>query len=575
MKYASKVFSVLLALALLLSATALAELPASLHPGEAPLVTEPVTLKIACLCKEETTEPENSWVYAYIEQVLGIDIELEFFYPSTRNESISLMMASGDLPDMIIGTGLTANELSIYSAAEGLLLDLAPYLTEENAPNLTKLFNEYPQLKNELTTPEGKIYSFGHVALDPKGSQSKRMFYNYDWIEELGLAVPTTLDEFVDMLRAFKAKGEAEGVAVVPFGGNNARYNSTYVILNALGYNISSTWALQKGFETTIALRDGKVVLPCYDREAFTKYLETMHTLYTEGLMEQDFYTLDKDTTKAHLAADLYGVFPEVAALYTSLEFGAEWFGGIPLTSEFNATPFWPNYTGQTIGEFVVSAQTEYPEICVAFGDYMFNPAYSDDFFCNSYGPSIEQKDILLGKTVGWYYDADLKDRTSQDYIEHQDEYSSYNYWRYANIAMWKPNTFGLEPIRLDDILDEKGNSVILCEYPEGDDLMEIAKVRKTAGNLNDQYKLSQVLSWGKYLTNEFSPSVCYFDEDTTLRVDELNTLITEYASQEIAKFVIGARDLSEVDGFYAELEKLGADEYVQYYADYYASTQH
>jgi hypothetical protein len=68
----------------------------------------------------------------------------------------------------------------------------------------------------------------------------------------------------------------------------------------------------------------------------------------------------------------------------------------------------------------------------------------------------------------------------------------------------------------------------------------------------------------------EFSPTVCYFDEETMLRIDELKALITEHASHEIAKFVTGERDLSELDAYFDELQKLGADEYVKYYADYY-----
>ena len=86
------------------------------------------------------------------------------------------------------------------------------------------------------------------------------------------------------------------------------------------------------------------------------------------------------------------------------------------------------------------------------------------------------------------------------------------------------------------------------------------------------QRLMSAINSWGQYLTDEFTPTVCYFDEDTTLRVEELKSLINEHASHEIAKFVIGERDLSELDAYFGELEKLGADEYVQYYADYYAA---
>lgn len=36
--------------------------------------------------------------------------------------------------------------------------------------------------------------------------------------------------------------------------------------------------------------------------------------------------------------------------------------------------------------------------------------------------------------------------------------------------------------------------------------------------------------------------------------------------------FIIGERDLSEIDDYFNELQALGADEYVQYYADYYAA---
>ena len=64
-----------------------------------------------------------------------------------------------------------------------------------------------------------------------------------------------------------------------------------------------------------------------------------------------------------------------------------------------------------------------------------------------------------------------------------------------------------------------------------------------------------------------------YFDEDTTERITELKTLIDEYANNEIAMFITGARPLSEVDDYFHELEELGAAEYVQIYADYFAAT--
>ena len=566
MKLSRRILLIVLALMLVIPC-AFASVPDYLQVDQIPLVTEPITLKIAVMAHDNTTNPADTWEYLWLTQELGLNVELEYFYSASRNEAVSMMMAGGELPDIIMAANFNASELVRYGDGEGLLLDLAPYLNEENAPNLTALFNERPALKKELSTSQGKIYSLGFVT-DTSPARSFRMFYNYDWLEKLDMEVPTTLDEFMDMLRTFKASADILGVdEVVPFGGNYARYNATYLIQNALGYNLSMNYSNQKSHETDIMLRNGEIVLPCYDREVFPTYIDILHTMHEEGLMEKDYYTLDKDTTKAHVAAGIYGVFSEVPGIYSSLEYGSEWFGGIPLTSEFNDTPFWPNYTGQTIGGFVVSAKTQYPELCVALADNIFDPVYSDFF---GYGPSVNQPEYFLGKTSGWYLDTNSFERITQTYLDNADQYSHFNYWRYENIKCWYPASVGIENGEPGVVVDENGKVYEFFHKPTGDTLMEKARVRKECTSVDEQYQVSQLTSWGQYMTDEFSPTVCYFDEETTLRIDELKALITEHASHEIAKFVTGERDLSELDAYFDELQKLGADEYVKYYADYY-----
>ena len=134
----------------------------------------------------------------------------------------------------------------------------------------------------------------------------------------------------------------------------------------------------------------------------------------------------------------------------------------------------------------------------------------------------------------------------------------------------WYPATVGIEIGDGSVVVDENGKEYDISRKPTGDTLMEIARIRKECTSVDEQYSVSQRYSWGQYMTDEFSPTVCYFDEETTLRIDELKALITEHASHEIAKFVTGERDLSELDAYFDELQKLGADEYVKYYADYY-----
>ena len=528
----------------------------TVSPGQMPLVDGPVTLRMAVLCKDEQTDPENSWVYRFIEEKLGIDIELEYFYEATRDESVALMMASGTLPDVMIGMGLSPTELVRYGS-EGLLLDIAPYINETNAPNLVAAYQKYPKCLDQLKDTAGHMYSIGSIETDgdvPGPGGFYRMFYNYDLIEAIGYTeIPTTLEGFVQMLRDEKTYGEKNGIDIVPFGGNYARYNPTYLILNALGYNITLDPTFQGGRETDIALRNGRIVLPAYDREAFPKYLETMHTIYEEGLMEQDFYTLDKDTVKAHVAAGTYGVFSEAPGLYCDEEGQRQWWGAIPLTSEYNDTQFWPNTGIGTIGNYLISAETEYPELCVALADFF----YADGMRrLPLFGPYSTQTDILLG-TSGQYWSEEEGDFTRDDGLD-----------SYADIELWYPYTFYC--LIGDYSVDEKGISHIATYDVPGDTIMEKAQHRKSedCASWSRTYLCGMFNGPVQYATDECSPRFVYFDDATATRVAELKTLIDDYAKQEIAKFIIGERNLSEIDNYFNELQKLGADEYVQYYVD-------
>ena len=573
MKHISRFLSLMLVL-LLLCGSALAEIPTWLHVDQLPLTDEPVKLKIACLVHNNSTDPLNSWTYEYIKQVMGVDIDLEYFYSASRNETIVMMMADGTLPDMIIACSLNANELTKYGTVEGKLLDLRPYINEENAPNLTAIYAEHPEYLNELVTPDGAQYSIGYINENSFGTTCFNMFYNYDWLEACGLSVPTTLDEFLEMLRAFKKYGEEQGIdGIAPFGGNSGAFNCTYLILNALGYDTSINYQWRGSCDTNICLRNGKIVMPAYDREVLPYYLNYLHTMYEEKLMEEDYYTLDIDTCKAHLAANRYGVFNIMPSIYTNIEQGRSWSGIIPMTSEYSDKAFWPNYSMQTIGAFVVSADTKYPELCVAFADHFYDPEYCQMFLNGYTGPSVNQPELFLGKTTGWYYDP-INGITNDDYLAIKEKYQSYIFWRYDKLFLWGPGLFGVTRSEGPGVThDENGNKFSAYEVEgKGETIMEKAKIRENTTIATQQQGIALYNCQSKYLIDEYTPTVCYFDEETTERIDELKTLVTEYATKELAKFVIGTRPLSELDDYFAEMDKLGAAEYVQYYADYYAS---
>lgn len=562
------------------TAGAVSNLPEYLKVGQFPLVDgEKITLDIAVLCHDSTQKPEETYQFQFIEKYVGIDLNLTtYFYDGTRDESISLLFADGDLPDLIVGMGLDASQIVRYGMVDEMLLDMKPYINAENAPSLLKVMKEYPAYEQAMTTPDGAIYSLGSWGEDDPTNKSGvfRMFYNWKVMGDAGITkCPTTLDEFLAMLRTIKAKFPE----MTPFGGNYARYNATYLIQNALGFNISLASSEQKSHETDIGLYKGEVSLFSYNKEILPAYLEFMHTMYEEGLMEQDYYTLDKETTKAHLTAGKYAVFSEVPSLYGGLEFGAEFWGGLPLTSKYNDTPFWPSNDFYKTGGFCVSADTEYPELCVAFADLFYGEGEMNKLL-NGNGPSVTDVTNGLGLgnlTEGWYYDWETNTKNYKEFEKVKDEYSNQNYWVFENVTFWKDGAF--ENSYLKWSTDENGT------YIEPDDLddhkntiEEGAAIRHTLKDFfnttGGQWCKALHNTFGQYETTEMTPKTCYFDDETLTLASDYKTALDAYASQSIAEFITGAKEINEanLNAYFAEMERLGAEEYVKIYADYWAS---
>ena len=339
---------------------------AKINVGQLPLISEPVTLKLFVVCDDNTVSPEDTWMLQCLEQAVGIDIELTYAYSATKYSAFADLRKQGNLPDLIIGMNFTPEELMTYKE-DGLLLDMAPYLTEENAPNILAVARQDPSWLRELTNADGEVFSLASWSQpDPDNHVGIfRMFYNYDVMAAAGVTdCPETLDELLNMLRTIKGRFPE----MYPFGGNYDRYNPTYLIQNALGfhYSMGGEVANQRSHETDIGLYNGEVTLFSYDRTLLPAYLKFMRTLYAEGLMDPAFYTIDKGTAKDNLKAGKYAIFTEVPGLFGGAEFGQQWWGGMPLTSGLNDTAFWPSSKNYTTGGWCISATTEYPELCVA-----------------------------------------------------------------------------------------------------------------------------------------------------------------------------------------------------------------
>lgn len=129
-----RIFALILALTMMVTAAAFASAETTM-----PIVEEPITMTMMIgLDTSRGYDPADNAVFKYLEEVTNIHWDFIVVDRSSWTERLSLMWASGDMPDMIYN-GVSGNDLLLYTGT--LILDLKPYL-EEYAPQFLEPVSE-------------------------------------------------------------------------------------------------------------------------------------------------------------------------------------------------------------------------------------------------------------------------------------------------------------------------------------------------------------------------------------------------------------------------------------------------
>ena len=555
----------LLALTMIAGMAAVSQAEGNAYPeylnleGYYPLVKEgsDITIRVTTLQDDGhgTDNPNDYWFFAWTQKYLGIKMDIEMIPNSAWGERKNLMFAGGDLPDLMLCMGLNTSDLVTYGEANGQLLDWNPYINEDLTPAMVAWFDYYPTMRASVTCAGGGLYSLPNTARPSDfGGTATRFFINYKWLQECGLEEPETLDEFIGMLRAFKAAYPdciplAGGYGSDSSATASSAVNPCYPILNALGYVTKDAYGLSP------ALRDGKVVLPAGD-EYYLHFLEIMKMLYDEGLVSQDMFTMDSDQFKALALENKLGAIGEAPIVYYPDTWN-EWESLRPLTSEYSDVKQWGNSGYFSIGHFVISADTKYPELLVRMGDWCLTD--DGNVFC--WGGPQKGVDDDMGLCGGWYIDEDKKfhqqDVDDGKYSGNWDYYINECYPNGGFAQLGNSSGFSLENQETHySIKWERGG------YPNYDRPL-------VTTNGDNYFRISQLERLSDYVTDVY-PGLVFFPEDINTRIGDLKTVINSYVRAETAKFITGARPLDQFNDYLAELESLGLSEYIGYYAEYY-----
>lgn len=146
------------------------------------------------------------------ERDTNIAITWENLPDQVYAEKKNLMLASGDMPDVLFNTGLSDSEI-VQNGGNGTLLPLEE-LIEQYAPTLTAILDDRPDIRAAITASDGHIYTLPSVEELGILQYPNFLYINTAWLSALGLPVPTTIDEYRAALEAFKTRDpNGNGVA--------------------------------------------------------------------------------------------------------------------------------------------------------------------------------------------------------------------------------------------------------------------------------------------------------------------------------------------------------------------------
>jgi putative aldouronate transport system substrate-binding protein len=228
---------------------------------------------------------EDNLYTKLVEQKFNVKIDWNLAPSDALKDRRQLLLASGDYPEVFLEGKLTYTDLLTYGT-QGVFIPLND-LIDKYAPNIKSFIEKKPYVKDAITAPDGNIYALPRVNECYHCTYSQKYWMNKEWLDKLGLTVPTTTDELYTVLKAFKEKdpnGNKKADEIPLTGAPNKSVwngNVDAYIMNSFIYNDNDKYLL---------LRDGKVDFAA-NKPEWKQGLEFMRKLYKDGLIDPASFT--------------------------------------------------------------------------------------------------------------------------------------------------------------------------------------------------------------------------------------------------------------------------------------------
>lgn len=501
---------------------------------------------------EEPVEEESGWVYAPLEYPLdnpdnvvfdywvimdlssgsdlndlsehpvvqrmneytGVGLNLIVNSQYSGSEKTNLMYASGEYPDFISNFSYTSGTEAAIE--DDIVFDMKDMLPEY-APDYWQFLQE-ESLYKAIATDSGAIATFAGIGTPSRGPGEGFMI-RQDWLDELGLEIPVTYDDYYDVLTAFKNAYEpADPVWITLDGVLNGE-------LLCGGFGVKLKVNAQSSANSGFYLEDGEIKFG-YMEEGLVGYLELMNKWYSEGLISTEFTThitemRDEGMIESILTGGT-GIFSRGDGLIDMLNNRGqdENYHIVAIAdavqNEGDIIPFGYSTELQAGGGIAMTTQCEYPELGMQWANYWYT---DEGFILGTYG--IEG--------LSFEYD----EAGEPQYTEMMT-----NDPQGRPLSARKIDYTGFVQLRTDNSKPEASYSKDAQDAP-------VIWASNRSGEGDFPTSATMNAQEGEEFTTIFSD-------------------ITTYCSEHLVRFIIGDRPLSEVPEFQEQIKAMNIDRCIE-----------
>lgn len=519
-------------------------------PGELPIVKEgTMTLSVFAPGNGEYSWEDNDQT-AIVEEKTGIHIDWQIAASSDNvRDKISTMFAGGTMTDIILTGVGTANRYDKASeamfGAQGLIIPLEDYI-DTISVGYKAAMDELDGMREYITTPDGHIYSLPNVDGSLHVQYNMKLWINTTWLDNLGLDLPTTTDEFYEVMKAFKEQDA---------NGNGDPNDEIPLSTVASGSGTQIDGFLMAPFqltpETNKLYVDNGVVTYAPVQDGYREGLTWLAQMYSEGLINPESFTWDKDSqVNLNEAGDVavIGAFlaqrPGYACDLSTEPFSEKWeqYQSLaPLTGpDGQCIAAWNPYVQYQTGMTFISSNCENPELAFRLIDWL---ATDEGSMLSAIG--VEGEDWRAAEEGELDMDGNQAVYTTLDNPNAGDNHT------------WG-QLMGL--VRTPEFV----TSVTTNQDPYADDVVPLT------GRLIVMYRASKVHEEVRQDLSTVLPDL-YMSEENAAQMSLVKSTLQPSQNEWLAQFVTGAKSVeTDWEEYLTAMENQGLSEYLQLLQDAY-----